>query len=67
MSEIIRRFEFESYNIEAYVKEILVMSFNDCIWKSEPLLMYHYMVIYVVVLSLTAGQGDSDFSNGLLN
>lgn len=31
LSEIIRRFEFESYNIDAYVKEILVMSFNDCI------------------------------------
>jgi hypothetical protein len=29
--------------------------------------MYHYMVICVVVLSLTAGQGDSEFSNALLN
>jgi hypothetical protein len=32
ISEIIWRLEFESYNIDAYVEELLVMSFNDCIW-----------------------------------
>jgi hypothetical protein len=32
ISEIIWRLEFESYNINAYVEELLVMSFNDCIW-----------------------------------
>jgi hypothetical protein len=32
ISEIIWRLEFESYNINAYVEELLAMSFNDCIW-----------------------------------
>jgi len=32
ISEIIRKVEIESYNVDIYDKKLLVMSFDDCIW-----------------------------------
>jgi hypothetical protein len=31
ISEIIRKVEIESYNVDIYDKKLLVMSFDDCI------------------------------------